>query len=377
MGDQHWSGRMRVVHIMADGNPGGGPVVVETLCAGMAARGVETAVITQTGSYFFDLANAKGWTTFGLDFSRRKNVIRISREISEFLERQAPEVVHAHGARSALPVSLLPRSKRPALAYTIHGFHYDRKGTGSRQFFKLMEKLCISRADRIILVGKADEAFAHKEGLVDDPQRWSQVYNGVELPAGCTIAPQPEFDIVFVGRLHPQKNPLALPTILAAMKRPHVTMLIVGGGELEASVRESCKRLGVESQVTMAGTRSRTDALELMSRARIFVLPSLWEGVPVSVVEAMKMGVPVVASRIAGNQELIHHGETGLLADPQLPAEFAEHISSLLDSPQLAQSLAARAASFASTAFTIESQVTAHLRIYENAISQSRLRRPR
>jgi glycosyltransferase involved in cell wall biosynthesis len=368
---------MRVVHIMGDGNPGGGPVVVETLCTGMTACGVETAIVTQIGSYFFNLANAKGLKTFGIDFSRRKNVLRISREISELFEHDAPDIVHAHGARAALPVSLLSRSKRPAFAYTIHGFHYDKKGPGSRQFFKLTEKLCIARADQIILVGKADEAFARREGLVDDPRRWSQIYNGVELPAGCKISRQPEFDIAFVGRLHPQKNPLALPAILAAMNRPRVTMLIVGGGELETALRENCRRLGVESQITMAGTKSRTDALELMSRARIFVLPSLWEGVPVSVVEAMKMGLPVVASRIPGNQELIRHGETGLLADPLTAAEFATHILSLLDSPQLAQSLATSAASFASTTFSIDSQIKAHLRIYENALSQSRVRRPR
>lgn len=367
---------MRVVHIMGDGNPGGGPVVVETLCAGMTAIGVETTIVTQTGSYFFDFASAKGWKTFGVNFSRRKDVLRISREIAGLLEREAPDLVHAHGARSALPVSLIPRGRRPAFAYTIHGFHYDQKGPGSRQFFKLVERLCIGRADHIILVGKADEAFAHTERLVDDPRRWSQVYNGVELPAGCKISQQPEFDVAFVGRLHPQKNPLALPAILAAMKRPRATMLIVGGGELETSLRESCRRLGVESQITMTGTKSRTDALELMSRARIFVLPSLWEGVPVSVVEAMKMGLPVVASKVAGNQELIRHGETGLLADPLAPAEFAEHILSLLDFPQLAQSLATRAAAFASTTFSIDSQVSAHLRIYENAISQSRVRRP-
>lgn len=340
----------------------------------MTASGVETSIVTQAGSYFFDFARARGWKTFGVDFSRRKDVLRISREISDVLDREAPDIIHAHGARSALPVALLPRSRRPALAYTIHGFHYDKKGPGSRQFFKLMEKLCIARADQIILVGKADEAFAHKEGLVDDPRRWSQIYNGVELPAGCTVSCQPEFDIAFVGRLHPQKNPLALPAILAAMNRPLAKMLIVGGGELEAALRESCRTRGVDSQITMTGTKSRTDALELMSRARTFVLPSLWEGVPVSVVEAMKMRLPVVASRIPGNQELIRHGETGLLVDPLAASEFAAHIVTLLDSPQLAQSLAAKAASFASTTFSIEAQIKAHLQIYENALSLGRVR---
>ncbi|KJC62751.1 hypothetical protein UP10_00800 [Bradyrhizobium sp. LTSPM299] len=343
----------------------------------MTASGVETAVVTQIGSYFFDLASAKGWKTFGIDFSRRKNVLQIARQISELFEHRPPDIVHAHGARSALPISLLPRGKRPAFAYTVHGFHYDKRGPGSRPFFKLMEKLCIARADQIVLVGKADEAFARREGLVDDPRRWSQIYNGVELPAGCKLSLQPEFDIAFVGRLHPQKNPLALPAILAAMNRPRIRMLIVGGGELETALREKCRALGVESQITIVGTKSRTDALELMSRARILLLPSLWEGVPVSVVEAMKMGLPVVASRIPGNQELICHGETGLLADPLTAAEFAAHILSLLDSPQLAQSLATRAASFASTTFSIDSQIKAHLRIYENALSQSRARRPR
>ncbi|MBR0801687.1 glycosyltransferase family 4 protein [Bradyrhizobium jicamae] len=362
---------MRVVHIMGDGNPGGGPVVVETLCTGMLASGVEPVIVTQTGSYFFELARAKGWRTFGVDFSRRKDAFQVSREILALLEREAPDVVHAHGGRSALPISLMPRRKRPAFVYTVHGFHYDKKRAGSRQFFKLMEKLCIARADQIVVVGKADERFAHNEGLVGDPRRWSVVHNGLELPAGCTISQQPAFDVAFVGRLHPQKNPLALPAIMAAMKRPHVTMVIVGGGELEPALRDSCRKLGVDAQITLAGAKSRADALALMAQARIFVLPSLWEGVPISVVEAMKMGLPVVASRIPGNQELIREGETGLLASPLDPLEFATHIRSLLDTPDLARSLARNAASFASMTFSIDRQVSAYLRIYRDAIVQS------
>lgn len=341
---------------------------MDTLCAGMASNGVEATVVTQTGSYFFEHARAKGWKAFGLDFSSRKSIIKISREILKLLEREAPDIVHAHGARSALPVSLVPRARRPAFAYTIHGFHYDRKGFASRQIFKLVERLCIGCADQIILVGKADEAFAHKEGLINDRQRWSQVYNGVELPPGGDVLRPAEFDVAFVGRLHPQKNPLALPAILSAMNRPDVKMLIVGGGELETALRDSIGRLGIVSQVTMTGTKSRIEALDLMSRARVFVLPSLWEGVPVSIVEAMKLKVPVVASRIAGNQEIVRHGQTGLLADPHSPEEFARQISLLLDSPELVKSLTERAASFASTTFSVESQIAAHFRIYEDAI---------
>jgi glycosyltransferase involved in cell wall biosynthesis len=334
----------------------------------MAKHGVQASVVTQTGSYFFDLATAKGWKTFGVDFTRRKDAFRISREIGEILRRENPDVVHAHGARSALPISLLPQAKRPAFVYTIHGFHYDKKGFGSRQFFKFVERLCISRASQIIIVGKGDEAFAYKEGLVDDRRRWHQVYNGVELPSGVELAKTPEFDIVYVGRLHPQKNPLALPAILAAIRPRQPRMLIVGGGELETALRESCRRLGVEHQVVMAGAKSRADALDLMSKGRIFVLPSLWEGLSVSIVEAMKMRLPVVASKIAGNAELITHGETGFLADPSSPEQFAAHIVSLLDSPVLAAALTAKAAAFASKVFSVERQVAEHLRIYEKMV---------
>jgi glycosyltransferase involved in cell wall biosynthesis len=147
-------------------------------------------------------------------------------------------------------------------------------------------------------------------------------------------------------------------------------MLIVGGGELETALRESCKTFGVERQVVMAGAKSRTDALELMSKGRIFVLPSLWEGVPVSIVEAMKMRLPIVASRVAGNEELITHGETGFLADPSSPEEFAAHILSLLDSPALVESLTTKAAAFASQLFSVDRQTSAHLRIYEKVTSK-------
>jgi L-malate glycosyltransferase len=82
------------------------------------------------------------------------------------------------------------------------------------------------------------------------------------------------------------------------------------------------------------------------------------------------MGLPVVASRVAGNEELITHGETGFLADPSEPEEFASHILCLLDSPALVRAITAKASAFADHLFSVDKQISEHLLIYESVTSK-------
>jgi glycosyltransferase involved in cell wall biosynthesis len=136
-----------------------------------------------------------------------------------------------------------------------------------------------------------------------------------------------------VGRLTGQKGYRylldALPTVLAA--RPDTSIIVVGDGELREDLHDQAKHLGLEEHVHFLG--SRQDVESLLRIMDLFVLPSLWEGLPTVIMEAMASGVPVIATDISGTRELIKPGRTGWLTEPGNPKDLAAAILEALDNP--------------------------------------------
>ena len=172
---------MRVLHVMADGRAGGGPTVVLTLCEQMRKEGIEVGVATTESSYLHERCLALEVPVFDMDFSRRTATWTLRGQLERVARDFAPHVVHAHGARSALPVALIAPRKRPPLVYTVHGFHHSAKSWPARPAARLAEKLCIARAAATIFVSRGDQELATREGLRSSgPQQ--VIYNGVAIP---------------------------------------------------------------------------------------------------------------------------------------------------------------------------------------------------
>jgi glycosyltransferase involved in cell wall biosynthesis len=328
---------MKILHVMGDGEAGGGPTVVLTLCEESRRDGMTVAVATMRGSHLESVCHARGIEAFGLDFSRRTAVFEQRRAFAAIYRRFRPDVVHAHGSRSMLPLALLRHrsGQRPALVYTVHGFHHAFKSLPGRLLGRRVEWYCARRADATIYVGKGDAAIATREGLVP-AGRHRIVYNGVAVPSGIErpLADR-RFDIAYMARLHPQKDPLILPDILMTMRPRRPSLIVIGGGELDGALRVKISRLGLDDQITMRGPLPRDEALAQVAQARLFILPSRWEGLPVTLAEAMRLRLAVVASDIAGNDEIVAHGSNGFLVPSGQPQAFADILGRLLDSPAL------------------------------------------
>lgn len=360
---------MRVLHIMADGSPGGGPTVVQTLWEHLGDLGVDAALLTQTNSYLSRQARLAGIQTYEVDFSRRMKAWRISGRMHEVLVGARPDVLLAHGARSTLPAALLRRCQRPPLVHVVHGLHYASKPLPARALGRAAERFCVSRADHTVFVANADEVTARRHHLLGRTGH-NIIHNGVTVPPGLVRnRADRRFDIVFIGRLHAQKDPLILPEILLAMRPQRPSMLIVAGGDLEQALRAKVKAMGVGEQIVFAGLQPRQEALNLLSQARVCVLPSLWEGLPVSLTEAMLLQVAVVASDIPGNCEIVRAGTTGLLAPVGDARGFATGITRLLASDSLWQALTVAAIDNVRINFSALGQAQAYLRLFGSIIT--------
>ncbi len=156
----------------------------------------------------------------------------------------------------------------------------------------------------------------------------------------------------------------AVPIILE--KIPTAKFMIVGGGELESELREQALRLGFAEFFVFAGFRD--DVGNCLDALDLFVLPSIMEGLNNSIVEAMMMGIPVVATNVGGIPEIVKSGETGLLTPPGDPASLAEAVVELLQNHEKADALASAGREFAMNNLTAEKMVKDTISVYEDIL---------
>lgn len=177
---------------------------------------------------------------------------------------------------------------------------------------------------------------------------------------GLTTAPL----VLFVGRLDPQKAPFVLLEAFERLVARHADwqLLFVGDGPLRLSMNEWVAEHRLDSSVHFAGWRP--DVPELLKTADVLVLPSLWEGMPNIVLEAMAAGLPVVVSSVEGTAELIRAGETGLLATPGSVDEVELQISLVLNRRELSTQRSNSAQQLVVKSFTLEAMVSFYEQLY-------------
>jgi glycosyltransferase involved in cell wall biosynthesis len=151
------------------------------------------------------------------------------------------------------------------------------------------------------------------------------------------------------------------------------TLCIIGGGELEGSLRSRVDREGLDDQATFCGEPDRTEALQTAASCRILVLPSVAEGHPIVLIEAMHLGLPAAASDVTGSNEVIVDGETGYLVPASDVAVYADRLTRLLVDPTLRNRMGGNARRQVKTPEYSPSKMLAeHLAIYAESRGRSR-----
>jgi len=204
-----------------------------------------------------------------------------------------------------------------------------------------------ARQDLIIAISDHIARFTVSRG-VRHPERVRRVYHGHEPPGSAALEREglrirqelgigpAEFLVANVGRLAPQKGQrhliAAMPMLLERV--PHARAIIAGGGDLEDYLRDLATEIGVAEHVHVLGPRK--DVPALMHAIDVFVMPSIWEGFGLVLLEAMAAARPIVASRVATIPEVVADGETGLLVPAGDPLALASALADLAEQPDLA-----------------------------------------
>lgn len=229
----------------------------------------------------------------------------------------------------------------------------------------------------VIVNSHAVSAFYQKVGIAADKLR--VIKNAIEPAAAPALGrneklaqlglPTEHPTVGFIGRLWPQKRVQDLIWSADTLRLSgwRITALIVGDGPRRSALEKFAHDLELDESVRFLGHRSDVD--ELLQAMDVFVLPSQFEGMPNVVLEAMRAGKPVVATRIAGMDELVIDDATGLLVPVKQPFELARAIRRILADRELAARLGSAGRQRAVTEFSVEKMVNEYVRLYDELLA--------
>ncbi len=263
--------------------------------------------------------------------------------LAAFIARERVELVHANDFYAnvlAVPAARLARVKVICSRFDL-GHWYSRA-------MHVLEALVCRAAEAVYVNANAvRDLLVEEEGIA--PERVRVVHNGIDLRAFDEAqrkpldAPVPEGrpTIAMVGNLYPVKGYLDLIAAVAALRRqvPDVLVLCAGEGPMRPAIEQQIAFHGLRDTVMLLG--HRLDVPALLARAQVACLPSHMEALPNAVIEAMAAGLPVVATAVGGNVELVAEGVTGHLVPAHQPGALSERLAGLLREPERAEALGA------------------------------------
>lgn len=342
--------KIRILQVLASGAVGGGTTHLLGLVGGLSEHFELHVACSDDGPLLADLARA-GVRTHRVPMTRKFNPGAIM-ALAAIILREGIDQVHFHGTRAGLaacPAAVLTR--RPGI-YTVHGWSFHPRGSALLETLARMLEQRIARSSaRVICVGDSDRRLGLRLGILSAAQS-RVIPNGV-LPEAFLprmedrAAVRAEWNVSddcllvsLFGRLTEQKGQRTLLRAATQFAGQPLRFMLVGDGEDRAALMALACELGIAEQVIFTGFRH--DVPRLLSATDVVVLPSLWEGLPICLLEAMAAGRPVVASAVDGSVEVVQPGQTGLLVPPDHPEALAGAIAFLRANPHARERLGAR-----------------------------------
>lgn len=270
-----------------------------------------------------------------------KDIIRAYRQVKEMANERHYRIVHCHSPIGGVLARLACRNARKngtKVIYTAHGFHFfNGASLVNWLIFYPIERLCSHFTDVLITINQEDYSRAkawhtcdvkYVPGIgVHTEEFRKESVDRVALRNELGIK---ESDFVFlsVGQLSVRKNHEVVIRALAKINNPKVKYLLVGFGELEDKLKLLAKDLNIADRVIFAGYRG--DVRKILHVVDAFAFPSLQEGLPVSLMEAMSVGLPIVCSAVRGNVDLVVNGKGGYVYGCHDVDGFAEGMSEIV-----------------------------------------------
>jgi glycosyltransferase involved in cell wall biosynthesis len=366
-------GRLHVAYVVTRGDDlGGAQVHVRDMAQAMRAAGHEATIICGLRGDLTDQLEEQG-----IPFRSLSHLVRPVHpgkdplgllELRKALAELRPDIVSLHSSKAHLLGGLAARTLRLPVLITVHGWPFaDGVPAASRRFYAFYERLAARLATAVVTVSHEDCELARRHGITAK-RGIAVVHNGMPDDArrrDHDLASEP-VRLLMVGRHVAQKDHPTLLRALAKLRDQAWTLDLIGSGPQEDSNRALARELGLAERVRFLGYR--TDVPDRMAESDVNVLITNWEGLPRSIIEAMRAGLPTVASNVGGNRELVADDRTGYLVPRGDIDAVADRLAGLIADRHKRQILGANARRSFEQSFTFDTMFGHTLAIYRKML---------
>jgi glycosyltransferase involved in cell wall biosynthesis len=357
----------RILFVNPTASLGGGPAVANLLASHLKGR-FEVLEFFPTHGPVSEKARESGIASF---FSNSKGIIRIVFSLKKIIDDENIDIVHAHGTHAALWIKLafLIGAKHKPFIYTLHGIHFIRKNCVYRGIFLIFERITNCMVSALVAVSDTDYLSASRYKLIGE-KRLFLIHNGIDYEQFSRGRDD--------GKLRDEWNargkililtvcrlvfPKDVATIIRAvhMLPKSFKLVVVGSGPDLAKLKDIDSKLGGGS--VFLGDRN--DIPGILAASDVFVLSSKWEGMPVTILEAMVASKPVVASDSPGITDIVKDKETGLLFAYGDAEDLKNKLGLLSNNVELYRKLAGAGNEIVRENFSASRMADAYVNIYQ------------
>lgn len=376
--------RRKILHIITLSELGGAQKVLYHLVAGLDPGEFEIEVACAPGGEMVRWLRQLPHVVPALEIPELKrnispiNDFKALYKLYKYIKQGHFDIVHCHSSKAGILGRLAAwLAGVGRIIFTVHGWGLNDYQSQPVQFiYTFLERLGSAVSTKVVCVSESDLA----KGInlrIASPDKLTVIYNGLPDPAKQRGLLRRELnirneDLVIgtVARLAPQKNPLFLLQVAERIvtrqsgdsSQSRVFFVLIGDGPLKLSCVQYIKEKGLEKHVFLMG--SREDAGKLIQDLDIFVLFSRWEGLPLTIIEAMQAELPVVASDVGGVGEMVVDGKTGLLVRGQVLDEAEKALLTIIDNRSQGRIMGQAGRERAMSLFSLDQMIRKYRELY-------------
>ena len=370
---------VRVLHVVGESRFGGAASIILGLGRVAQAEGWQVDILT-TDPFFQQAVRQHGMGLVNLDVIRREirplwdlgGLIRLGK----FLRREPYNIVHTHTSKGGFVGRLAARlAGVPVIVHTAHGFAFHESSPlSSRLFYTTLERIASQWCDRIVSVSEFHRKWAIELGMCS-PRKITAIPNGIADPRRQQEVGLGELRrqlggrhgdllILSITRLAPDKGLeyLIEATAMLPHTRRRIQIVIAGEGPSRDRLEQHARNLRVTDQVRFVGFRQ--DVGDLLAACDLVILPSLREGLSISLLEAMAAGKPIIATSIGSHREVASHADVALLVRPGDALSLSECILQLAGDQALMARLGANARAVYESCYTENRMLQSYRQLY-------------
>ena len=351
---------------------GGAQVHVKDLSKFLLAKGHSILVVTGSKGYYNSVLEKNGipfitCETLHKSIRPIQDCLTLS-FLTRIIKQFQPDLVSAHSSKSGILGRLACQTVNTPCIFTVHGWAFtEGVPQPSRAIYQISEKLSEPLANKIVCVSNHDRLLGIKSGM--NPNRLLTIHNGMpDIPEEfrANIANASKLvSVVMVARFDKQKDHRTL--VEAVRNLPKVKLKLIGDGPTLSSIQRLVEEREMTNRVKFLGYCD--NVAEQLANSQIFVLISNWEGFPRTIIEAMRAGLPVVASNVGGVGEAVVDGVTGYCVPCGDGNTLQNRLSHLADNSELRQKMGNAGRQKYESEFTFERMFDKTYKLYEQVVN--------